>query len=111
MSESGQAGRIDTVVVTAASPQSSHAPWAIPLVIRLLKKLPSASISAATFRRSTLVGLARVCAETLCQTVLRARFGLPPGEITPLDAGHRLREAGVDGDLANACSELLEVAK
>jgi hypothetical protein len=44
----------------------------------------------------------------LLQTVLRTRFGLPPGEITPADARSRLCQAGVDEGLANACSELLE---
>jgi hypothetical protein len=43
----------------------------------------------------------------LLQQALRARFGLPPGEITPHDAAERLRQAGADDRLADACAELL----
>jgi hypothetical protein len=44
----------------------------------------------------------------LVQKVLRARFGLPAGEITPHDAAERLRQAGVRDDLASESAELLE---
>jgi hypothetical protein len=43
----------------------------------------------------------------LLQQALRARFGLPGGEITPQDAAEQLRQAGTDTHLANACAELL----
>jgi hypothetical protein len=40
--------------------------------------------------------------------MLRSRFGMPAGEITPHDAAERLRRAGVADGLANACASLLE---
>jgi len=43
----------------------------------------------------------------LFQQALRARFDLPPGEITPHEAAERLRQAGVDAGLADVCAELL----
>jgi hypothetical protein len=44
----------------------------------------------------------------LLQHMLRTRFGMPPGEITPHDAAERLTQSGVDEGLAKACAELLE---
>jgi hypothetical protein len=44
----------------------------------------------------------------LVQQALRARFDLPPGEITPKDAAERLCQLGVDGKLAHACANLLK---
>jgi hypothetical protein len=44
----------------------------------------------------------------LVQKALRARFGLPAGEITPRDAAERLRQAGIGDALASQCAELLE---
>jgi hypothetical protein len=39
---------------------------------------------------------------------LRARFQMPPGEITPHDAAERLREAGIHTRLSREFAELLE---
>jgi hypothetical protein len=44
----------------------------------------------------------------LLQKALRQRFQLPPGEITPQDASQGLRQAGVDGPLADECGKILE---
>jgi hypothetical protein len=41
------------------------------------------------------------------QDFLRARFDLPPGEVTPKDAEECLRQAGYDEKLARACAGVL----
>jgi hypothetical protein len=44
----------------------------------------------------------------LVQRMLRSRFGLQPGEITPQDAAEHLRQAGVSDGLASSCASFLE---
>jgi hypothetical protein len=41
------------------------------------------------------------------QDFLRARFDLPPGEVTPKDAEECLRQAGYGEKLARECAEVL----
>jgi hypothetical protein len=44
----------------------------------------------------------------LVQHMLRTRFGMPEGEITPHDAAERLQAAGVEQGLARSCADLLD---
>jgi hypothetical protein len=44
----------------------------------------------------------------LLQNALRTCLHLPPGEITSQDASEKLRQAGVDGVLADECAGILE---
>ena len=44
----------------------------------------------------------------LLHKVLRAHYGLPPGEVTSEEVAACLRQAGVDEELVSACTDLLK---
>ena len=64
-------------------------------------------VSAARQQLHSTVRSATQVREVLHQ-LLRGRYGMPPGEITPSDAFEKLRQAGVPEELARECEVLLE---
>jgi len=73
---------------------------------RATSQHPQRAVGEVRRQLASRVQSAREVRELL-QQALRARFGLPGGEITPQDAAERLRQAGADTHLADACAELL----